>query len=44
MDPLFTKRSVILEIGPGAGRWTEYTSWTAVIRLIGIDISETCVA
>jgi len=42
IDPLFTGRSVILEIGPGAGRWTEYLvdrcAW-----LIGIDISETCV-
>ena len=42
MDPLFTKRSVILEIGPGAGRWTEYLL-DRCDRLIGIDISETCV-
>jgi SAM-dependent methyltransferase len=43
VDPLFSGRSTILEIGPGAGRWTEYLV-TKCDRLIGIDISETCVA
>ena len=42
LDPLFTKRSVILEIGPGVGRWTEYLV-DKCDRLIGVDISERCV-
>jgi SAM-dependent methyltransferase len=33
----------ILEIGPGAGRWTEYLLQRAK-QYVGIDISSTCVA
>lgn len=40
--PTFTNRSAILEIGPGAGRWTEYLI-DKCDRLIGVDISETSV-
>jgi SAM-dependent methyltransferase len=40
--PLFADRSVILEIGPGAGRWTEYLIEQCG-RLIGVDISEASV-
>ena len=42
LDPNFANRSVILEIGPGAGRWTEYLLKKCQ-RLIGVDISETSV-
>jgi len=42
VDPLFTKHSVILGIGPGAGRWTDYLL-DRCDRLIGSDISETYV-
>lgn len=42
MDPLFTGKSVILEIGPGAGRWTQYLLKKSC-RLIAVDISETSV-
>jgi len=42
LDPFFTDRSVILELGPGAGRWTEYLL-EKCDRLIGVDISETSV-
>src|ERR1700733_13763425 len=42
LDPLFADNSVILEIGPGAGRWTEYLLGKCN-HLIGVDISETSV-
>ena len=42
LDPFFANRSVILEIGPGAGRWTEYLL-DKCDQLIGIDVSETSV-
>jgi SAM-dependent methyltransferase len=42
MGENLANRSVILEIGPGAGRWTEYLL-ERCHRLIGIDISETSV-
>ncbi len=42
VDPLFTNRSVVLEIGPGAGRWTEDLV-EKCDRLMGIDISAACV-
>jgi SAM-dependent methyltransferase len=43
LDPLFVDTPVILEIGPGAGRWTEYLL-ARCDRLIGVDISETSVS
>jgi SAM-dependent methyltransferase len=43
IDPYFADCSVLLEIGPGAGRWTQYLI-AKTRKLIGIDISETCVA
>jgi SAM-dependent methyltransferase len=42
IDPYFDGRERVLEIGPGAGRWTEYLIGKCQ-ELIGIDISETCV-
>jgi hypothetical protein len=42
LDPYFSNRSVILEVGPGAGRWTEYLLEKSD-RLIGVDVSETSV-
>jgi len=42
MDKNFANRSAILEIGPGAGRWTEYLL-KRCDHLIGIDISEASV-
>jgi SAM-dependent methyltransferase len=42
LDPFFTNHSVILEIGPGAGRWTEYLLQKCD-RLIAVDICETSV-
>ena len=42
LDPFFSNRSVILEVGPGAGRWTEYLLEKSD-RLIGVDVSETSV-
>ena len=41
VEPYF-KGGAILEIGPGAGRWTEYLV-PGADHFIGIDISETCV-
>lgn len=43
IDPNFRSSDRVLEIGPGAGRWTEYLI-PRVASLIGVDISETCVA
>jgi SAM-dependent methyltransferase len=43
IDPYFADCGVVLEIGPGAGRWTEYLIARAR-QLIGIDISRACVA
>lgn len=43
IDPYFPGLQNVLEIGPGAGRWTEYLVGR-VGQLVGIDISETCVA
>jgi SAM-dependent methyltransferase len=43
IDPYFNDLDTILEIGPGAGRWTEYLLPRAK-SLIGIDISSTCIA
>ena len=42
LTPRFANRSVILEIGPGAGRWTEYLLQNCD-SLIGLDISEASV-
>jgi SAM-dependent methyltransferase len=42
MDKYFTDRSVILEIGPGAGRWTEYLL-KKCDQMFAVDISETSV-
>lgn len=42
IDPYFVETCTILEVGPGAGRWTEYLV-SRCERLIGIDISVTCV-
>lgn len=43
IDPYFDCCHSILEIGPGAGRWTEFLVPKAQ-RFVGIDISEACVA
>jgi SAM-dependent methyltransferase len=43
IDPYYVNCGTLLEIGPGAGRWTEYLIAKAG-KLIGVDISETCVA
>ena len=40
--PYFNQCGTVVEIGPGAGRWTEFLI-TAAGSLIGIDISEACV-
>jgi len=40
--PYFKGAEVVLEIGPGAGRWTEYLLQESR-QLIGVDISEQCV-
>ena len=42
IDPNFESSDRVLEIGPGAGRWTEYLI-PRVASLVGIDISESCV-
>jgi hypothetical protein len=42
IDRYFRGVESIIEIGPGAGRWTEYLV-TGTKRLVGIDISQTCV-
>ena len=41
IDLYFSGRDTVLEIGPGAGRWTEYLVGKCQ-TLIGIDISQTC--
>jgi SAM-dependent methyltransferase len=43
LDPMIPAQSSILEIGPGAGRWTEALLERASAYL-GIDISSTCIA
>lgn len=43
IDPYFMSCKSILEIGPGAGRWTKFLIPKAQ-KFVGIDISETCVA
>lgn len=43
IDPYFHGCHSILEVGPGAGRWTEFLVPKAQM-FVGIDISETCVA
>ncbi|MGE3897230.1 MAG: class I SAM-dependent methyltransferase [Variibacter sp.] len=43
ITPYFKDADTVLEIGPGAGRWTEYLLSHAK-RLIAIDISEACVS
>jgi len=43
IDPHFSNRDAILEVGPGAGRWSEYLIPKAGAYL-GVDISEACVA
>jgi ubiquinone/menaquinone biosynthesis C-methylase UbiE len=43
IDAYFKELGTVVEIGPGAGRWTEHLI-ERVGRLVGIDISETCVA
>jgi ubiquinone/menaquinone biosynthesis C-methylase UbiE len=42
LKPNIPENSVIVEIGPGGGRWTRELQLRAK-KLIGIDISETCV-
>ena len=42
IDPYYRDCDKLLEIGPGAGRWTEFLV-TKAKKFIGIDISETCV-
>jgi SAM-dependent methyltransferase len=42
IDPYFSGLGTVVEIGPGAGRWTEYLI-ERVDHLIGIDISDACV-
>jgi ubiquinone/menaquinone biosynthesis C-methylase UbiE len=42
MDKYFDNRSVILEIGPGAGRWTEYLL-KKCDHMFAVDISETSI-
>jgi SAM-dependent methyltransferase len=42
IDPYYTNCGALLEIGPGAGRWTEYLI-TKTNKLIGVDISQACV-
>lgn len=43
IDPYFNDVESICEIGPGAGRWTEYLL-PGTNQYVGIDISETCIA
>ncbi|MEP9386211.1 class I SAM-dependent methyltransferase [Mesorhizobium sp. KR9-304] len=42
LDPYFANADFILEVGPGAGRWTEYLIPRAE-NFLGVDISETCI-
>jgi ubiquinone/menaquinone biosynthesis C-methylase UbiE len=42
LEPNVSLGSVVVEIGPGAGRWTEHLVKRAS-KLTGIDISQTCV-
>jgi ubiquinone/menaquinone biosynthesis C-methylase UbiE len=42
LRPNIRKGSVVVEIGPGAGRWTEELQSRAT-KLLGIDISEACI-
>jgi len=42
IDPYFDKCGAAVEIGPGAGRWTEFLV-TKTGSLIGVDISQVCV-
>jgi len=42
IDPYFDDRATILEIGPGAGRWTEYLI-EKCRSFVAIDISEACI-
>ncbi len=43
IDPHFSNQDATLEVGPGAGRWSEYLIPKAKTYL-GIDLSEACVA
>jgi ubiquinone/menaquinone biosynthesis C-methylase UbiE len=43
IDPHFTGCGSILEVGPGAGRWTEFLVPKAQ-RFVGVDISEACIS
>jgi SAM-dependent methyltransferase len=42
LDPLFTGLTLVLEIGPGAGRWTEHLIERSS-NLIGVDLCEASV-
>src|ERR1700687_1077470 len=42
IDPYYVNCNTLLEIGPGAGRWTEFLI-AKTVKFIGIDISESCV-
>jgi ubiquinone/menaquinone biosynthesis C-methylase UbiE len=42
IEPYFEDRGTILEVGPGAGRWSEFLISKAK-NFIGVDISEACV-
>jgi SAM-dependent methyltransferase len=42
VDPYFSNLDTILEVGPGAGRWTEFLI-DHCKRFIAVDISESCV-
>jgi SAM-dependent methyltransferase len=42
IDPHYKDTDTVLEIGPGAGRWTEFLLKRCK-RLVAVDISESCV-